>query len=170
MKKRTTKKEAWCNRMIILTVSLFIIWLSFQFFSAAFDLASNRDAIKYLNQYANWALTDHQLYDQYEENIENISRSSDIGQWMVESGSTYTGQIVRFAVLAGFVVVDFFAIYLIASLIKMIILDCLHHLFGGKLAQSKMDFRISIKEISRQRRKAKFKRNSKHLTNNRRAS
>lgn len=169
MKKRT-KKQTWRNRMIILTVSSLIIWLSIQFFVPALKLYTISDNVGYLSDYATWTLEDHEKYDKLQESRYELAKESDIANWIVTSGSTSTGKIIRFTVLVGFVVADCFAIYLIAVLIKMIILDCLRYVFGGGLAQSIMDFRTSVKRIQRQRRKAKFKKASKHLTNNRRVS
>ena len=167
---KRNKRKAWRNRLLILILSVLTIWLSIQLFVPSLKLLVISDNIGYLTDYANWSLDDHAKYDKLQEDRYELAKESDIANWIVTSGSTSTGKIVRFAVLVGFVVADCFAIYLIAVLIKISIFDCLRYLFGGGLAQSLMDFRTSIKKIQRERRKAKLKRRSKHLTNNRRAS
>lgn len=168
MKK--TSKKIWRNRFVTLTLAGIIIWLSCQFFVPALKLFVISDNIGYLTDYANWTLEDHIKYDELQADRKELAREGDIANWIVSSGSTSTGKIVRFAVLVGFAVADCFAIYLILAIARFSVIDCLRYFLCGGLAQSIMGFRTSIKRIQRQRRKKKFKKASEPFKNNRRVS
>lgn len=106
MKKRNfiATLSVFLSALILTTI---LIWMTPKFFVPAFQLFVITDNVDYTKQYSNsWECKDS-TYRQAVSERSAIAEKSDIAKWLVFSGSSRTGKIVRAIVLVCIAAVDF---------------------------------------------------------------